>query len=76
MWVGQEGLGGLQSYRFFAEGRGPLDWGSRGLGNVESCRCNFKARKTGLGVSRNHRGLNAPHRWLENTWRVLMVIGT
>ena len=32
---------GLQSYRFGLKGSGPLDWGSRGLGNVELHRCNL-----------------------------------
>ena len=31
---------------------GPLDWGRRGLGSVESHRCNWAARKSHLGVSR------------------------
>ena len=31
---------------------GPLDWGSRGLGNVESHSCNWAAIETFLGVSR------------------------
>ena len=31
---------------------GPLDQCRRGLGSVESCRCNWAAKKSRLGVSR------------------------
>ena len=36
---------GLQGYTFISEGRGPLDQCRRGLGSVESHRCNWAAKK-------------------------------
>ena len=37
----------------FCRVEGPLDWGSRGLGDIGSHRCSCNLNKTCLGVSRS-----------------------
>ena len=47
---------GLRSHRIISEGRGPLEQDNIGLGNVESHKCIWVARKSHLGVSRKSYG--------------------
>ena len=51
-WVGEGARWGCKATYSLLMVGGPLDWCKRGLGSVESRRCNWATRKSCLGVSR------------------------